>query len=393
MNRSILLSIISPVLVIGTLQAGGCLRRAPAPPPPGGTYLSESAGASFKQSVTLTGPEVAEGSHIARFNLQGSFRSKQKPETVYIAAGDQGLVVSHDEGKTWQQIATPLTSAVDVALLENGVLVATGTGPEGQGFILRSLDNGLSWQTVLTIPIPTDEGPFRIIGSRTIQAAIILTIELDPFDGNRLYAGSNLGGMLVGEQSGKVWRTIHTLTPERFDPSQSSSRSSVEKLVPSPHTRGEVVVITAENRLWRVTKDGQTKITIPVEQTEQEKKFFISKGDHEIKDVAFSRTNSNLLLAGVEGGVLLSRDAGSTWETLPVPVQSVITFNTIRASISPTNPNRFLVGINNVVYRSEDAGATWNTFSLGLPAHKITDILINPKNAAKVLLLTAPLEA
>lgn len=391
MKRSLLLSIVSPVLLIGTLQAGGCLKRTPAPPPAGGTYLSESAGASFEQAVRLEGEGVEEGSHIANFDLRGAFRSKRKPETLYIAAAEQGVVVSHNEGKAWQHIPTPLTSAEDVALLDNGVLVATGTGPEGQGFVLRSLDEGKSWQTVLTIPVPSDERPFRIIGNRNVQAAVILTIEVDPFDGNRLYAGSNLGGVLVGEQSAKVWKTIHTLTPERFDPSQSATKSSVEKLVPSPHARGEVVVITAEKKLWRVTAAGQTKITIPVEQTEQEKKFFISKGDYSVVDVNFSLTNPNLLFAGVEGGVLLSRDKGQSWQLLPVPVESVITFNSVQVTISPTNASRFLVGINSVIYRSEDGGASWNTFSLGLPAHKITSILINPINASKVLLITAPI--
>lgn len=393
MKRSQILSIISPVLLIGMVQAGGCLRRSVPPPPPGGTYLSESAGASFEQAVILEGPGTEEGANIARFSLQGAFRSKQKPEDIYIAAGDQGLVVSHTEGRTWREIPTPLSSAVDVAVLENGVLVATGTGPEGQGFIIRSLDEGLSWQTVLTIPIPTDERPFRIIGDRNVQATVILTIELDPFDGNRLYAGSNLGGILVGEQSAKVWRTIHSLTPERFDPSQSTTRSSVEKLIPSPHTRGEVLVITAEKKLWSVTAAGQTKVTIPVEQTEQEKKFFISKGDYAVLDAAFSLTNPGLLLAGAEGAIVVSRDRGQTWEVLPVPVEAVINFNSLRVAVSPTNPNRFLVGINNVVYRSEDAGATWNTFSLGLAGYEITNILINPVNASKVLVITAPVNA
>lgn len=393
MKRSLLLSVISPVLLIGTLQAGGCFRRTPAPPPPGGTYLSESAGASFEQAVTLEGEGVEEGSHTASFDLRGAFRSKQKPETVYIAAAEQGVVVSHNEGKTWQQIPTPLTSAEDVALLDNGVLVVTGTGPEGQGYVLRSLDEGKSWQTVLTIPVPSDERPFRIIGDRNVQAAVILTIEADPFDGNRLYAGSNLGGVLVGEQSAKVWKTIHTLTPERFDPSQSATRSSVTKLVPSPHVRGEVIIITAEKKMWRVTAAGQTKITVPVEQTEQEKKFFISKGDYSVLDMTFSLTNPSMLLVGAEGAVVLSRDQGQTWQVLPVPVQSVITFNSVRVTVSPTNANRFLVGINSVMYRSEDAGATWNAFSLGLPAHEIIDVLINPINASKVLLLTVPVNA
>lgn len=339
------------------------------------------------------GEGIEEGAHIARFDLRGAFRSKRKPETIYLAAGAQGLVVSHNEGRTWQVVLTPLTTAVDIAVLQNGVLVATGTGPEGQGFILRSLDEGKSWQTVLTIPVPEQQGPFRILGSNEVQGSVILTIEQDPFDGDRLYAGSNLGGVLVGEQSAKVWRTVHTLTPERFDPSQSAARSSVEKLAPSPHVRGEILIVTAENKLWRVTAEGQVKIAVPVEQTPQEARFFVSKGDHEVVDVAFSLTDPQVLLAGANDGVLVSRDAGTTWQELALPVESPIDFNSVRVAVSPTNTNRFLVAINGVIYRSEDAGTTWNTFSLGLIDHVVSDILINPVNAARVLVVTVPLNA
>ena len=388
-----LLTFFTPLVIIGILQTGGCLRRTPPPPPPGGTYLSKSAGASFEQSVILTGPDIVEGSHIAAFTLRGIHRPKHQPETIYIAADNQGLVVSRNGGESWEQITTPLTAAIDVVLLENGVLVATGSGPEGQGFVIRSPDDGLSWQTVLTVPVPVDQGPFQIIGNREVIASVILSIELDPFDGNRLYAGSNLGGVLVGEQSGKVWRTIHTLTPGRFDPSQNNTRSGVNVLVPSPHARGEILVITAENRLWRVNSSGQTEVTIPVEQTPAERQFFIAQGNHDVFAAAFSEQDENLLLAGIERGVAISRDGGVNWAELPVPVEAAVQFNSIRVAISPTNPNRFLVAINGVVYRSEDSGNTWNTFSLGLVSHIIAEISIHPANASRVLIVTRPVSA
>lgn len=340
----------------------------------------------------LTGEGVDEGEHIARFDLHGTHRPPHQPGTIYIAAGRQGLIVSNNEGITWQTIATPLTTTLDVALLANNTLVVTGTGPEGQGFLLRSPDGGQSWQTVLTVPVPVDAGPVKFVGGQTAVPSIVLTIEPDPFDANRLYAASNLGGILVGENSAKVWRTIHTLVPSRFNPSETQVRAGIKKLVPSPHKRGEVLVTNVEDKLWRVTEGNQSEIPVPVEQSEQEKKFFISKGNHSILDIAFAKTNPNLLLAGVDNAVVLSTDQGKTWQMLALPIESVIDFNTIRVAISPTNAKRFLVGVNGVVYRSEDSGATWNTFTLGLTEHAIVDILINPTNASKVLVVTRPIE-
>lgn len=376
------------LIMVPLIQAGGCFRREIAPPPPGGAYLSTSAGASFDQTVAIEG---SEGEHIASFSLQAAHRPAHIPNRVYIAAAESGYVVSENGGETWQHITTPLTSTLDVIELPNGAIVTSGVGPEGQGFVLRSLDGGASWETVLTVPVPEQRRRFQIVGRRRVVASIVLAIESDPFNRDRLYAGSNLGTIFLGEQSGKIWRTFNTLTSPGFQAVPDQQKLGVKKIVPSLHTRDEILVVTAEGILLRVREGQQSEIVIPKDLSSPVPKIIGPRQKRIVSDVLFVPGFPDALFAGVEDGAVISRNAGQTWEELSLPVETVEQFNSLVVAVSPTNISRLLIAVNDVVYRSEDGGKTWNTFTLSLPNYIISALLIDPTNASRVLAVTRPI--
>ncbi|MBI3256033.1 MAG: exo-alpha-sialidase [Candidatus Andersenbacteria bacterium] len=379
-------AIFLPVVSLMILQASGCTRAPGSPPPPGGVYLSQSAGASFYQSVDIAGQE---GGYIANFPLQQAFRSTIQPEVIYVAAGERGLIKSKDGGQTWEMIDSPLAQNRDVVQLENGTLALSGTDSEGQGFILRSLDDGKSWQSVLTIPIPKGSG-FNLFGSTSNTPSVLVALSIDPFNKNRIYAGSSLGTIFAGEQSAKVWRTLHTIKPTPFSPVQSQENSGVRQLTPSPHKNGEVLVITADRRLLRIQNTTEEEIVVPGIIGEPIPQFGGATSPRKVYSASYISGFPQGLIVGVENGVVATRDGGKTWIELKVPVDKTQKFASIVADVSPTNTNRILVAINSVVYRSEDGGATWNTYSLGVPEYIITQLMIDPSNASRVLLITAP---
>lgn len=372
MTQRPLLVMAAPVM-IAAAALGGCTPQSIPLAPPGGTYLSESAGASFDQRVNLEGEE---GTYIANLSVQAARRSANHPQTIYLAAGSAGVVVSVNGGETWKIISVPLTSTTDVVVLGNDTLVVVGTGPEGQGYILRSLDAGLSWQTVLTIPIPVVQQGFQFIKSQSAVAAIILSLELDPLDSDRVYAGSNLGSIFVGEQSAKVWRNYYSFNNGPLN-SLLNQQQSIRTIYASPHRAGLLYVLTADRSLWRVENGQQQKVMIPKGRT--------------VYSVSFILSAPEALFVGVEDGAVISRDGGATWKQLDLPVDTSTHFNSVVAVASPTNPARLLVGINSVIYRSEDGGATWSTFDFGLADRMIISVLIDPTNASRVLAVTTPI--
>ncbi len=374
--------IVLPVLVVGMLQLSGCTSRPVPLPPAGGTYFSASAGALFEQSVEIEGET---GAYIARYPLQRAHRPAFSPQKVLIAAGGQGIVVSDNSGDTWRVLATPLNFVHDVILLPNGVLVASGINADGQGFVVRSIDEAKSWEVVLTIPLPVDTRGFQIIRVQEAPDSRVVSIELDPFNPDRIYAGSSLGSIFVGEQSAKTWRVEHQLDTRNIF-TGSSAGLSIQDIIPSPHQAGELLLLTSARSVIRIVGDKQDELTIP-RDVKNPQPFSIT-GRKRIFDIMYIAGFPNALYAGVDDGAVISRDRGTTWEQLPLPVDAIKKFNTGAVAVSPTNATRMLVAINSIIYRSEDSGRTWNSFSLGLPEHGITALLIDPQNASRVLAVT-----
>ncbi|MBI1834081.1 MAG: hypothetical protein HYR90_04645 [Candidatus Andersenbacteria bacterium] len=380
-------SIITPVALVAAVGLSGCSKEVP-PPSAGGVYRSESAGALFEQSVQVT---TTEGEYIAQFPLQNIHRPAHDPQSIYIAAGEQGIVISHDDGVSWKIFPTPLTFATDVIALQSGVLVAAGRDAGGQGYVVRSLDEGKSWHAVFTVPTPVNEESFKLVGGNGQSASsVVLTLEPDPFNADRIYGGTSLGSLFIGEQAAKVWRTFYTVQPEGPAIAIGSKQMGIRTLVVSPHTPGELLVITESKRLLRITNNTQTAIEVPA-VIGIPKTPFLSGGERDVLDVSYIVGFPQALLVGVNDGAVVTRDGGQSWLQLSVPVEVAETFNSVVVRTSPTNANRIFVAINGVVYRSEDGGQAWNTFSLGLPNYAIHDISINPTNAAKALLVVHPL--
>jgi len=380
--------VVAPFLFLAVFQLAGCtnLNRS-GQFPPGGTYLSNSAGANFDQSVVLA--EDSEQS-IAPFPLRHAHRPTHNSNLIYIAAGEEGIVASEDGGRSWRVIATPLAQVIDVALLQNGTTVATGVDGDGRGFIIRRLSEDSPWEVVLTVPVPVDTKSFQIIKGETLSS-VVLTIAVDPFDLNRLYAGSNLGTILAGEQSAKTWRTIHSVESSRFDPSGTRQNLGIEDLLPSPHAPGEILLLTFDKTLYRLQNGAQTEIKVPLYINTAPPFGTGGTQTRKVLDANYIPSDPNVLLAATSEGIVITPDNGATWGVLSVPIETTQNrgFNSAVITTSPTNPSRILVAINSVLYRSEDAGASWNTFDFHLPSHIINAILIDPTNAANVLVVTS----
>lgn len=376
--------VISPFLVLLVLQIPGCtLGKGTTPPPPaGGTYRSSNAGATFEQSVAVSG---TEGAHVAGYPLGVIHRISETPSTIYIAAGNGGIIFSTDDGQTWQRVATPLQNTSDVLLLSNGTIVAAGVGADGQGYIIRSLDQGRIWDTVHTVPVPTKTGFIQRLVGGSAATSVITSLAVDPFEPDRVYAGTTLGSIFVGEQSAKVWRLLHALDASKLSGVQTgSAQMGIRTLYASPYAAGELILLTTENRVVRVWNDKQEHVRIPMRDELPTTSLF----DSGRRVLDFALIDRNTLLVGTGDGAVISRDNGKTWQSLDLPVETNTVFNSVTVAASPTNTQRLFVTINDVLYRSEDGGRNWNIHSLELLQLIISDFSIHPNNPSTILLTT-----
>lgn len=93
------------------------------------------------------------------------------------------------------------------------------------------------------------------------------------------------------------------------------------------------------------------------------------------------QTTSTIFVGTATSGVLVSRDAGQTWQQLPgVP-------NTSSVNIVVQDPQRpafIYVGTNQAFYMSHDGGEQWSRRGGNLPFGDFTSILVNPKNTNEI---------
>lgn len=376
-----------PLVLLVLLQLGGCTNGPTSRPPAGGVYRSESAGANFDQSVKIEGQDNA---NVSRFSMRRAYRLLKEPQKIYVTAGDRGLIFSDNNGRSWHLIAVPLAATLDIVALDNNLLVVSGTNKDGQGYILRSLDKGLSWETMLTVPVPVNTGRFEIIKAKAISA-VTISLERDPFNPTRIYAGTNLGTILAGEQSAKTWRTVYTVKGPFGSTTNANESLGIRKLIASPHQAGEMLLLTLNGKLIRLNGTKQT--TIEIQKNLGEKTIFdVADQGRWVLDVSYIRDFPNAVLAATREGAAITRDGGKTWIELKLPVTSTAPFNNAIAQVSPTNSKRMLIAFNEVLYRSEDGGVSWNIFNFGLPQHMIVELLIDPSNAANVLAILQPVK-
>lgn len=371
-----LLATALPVLLLATAQLGGCLRRSVPPPPPGGAYRSVSGGAQFEQSVSLLNADSEPIGNIAELSLHSIHRTIKNPDRLFVTAGTQGIYRSDDDGATWQSVPQPLSVVTAIVELESGVLLASGTSG-GEGIVIRSLDLGASWERVLTMPAlyRKKKALLEIIKPPPPPAVYVSSLQIDPFNPQRVYATTSTGEVLSGEESGKVWRTLIRVQSGLRDPITDRPIASIRKIFTSPHRADELLVVTTSGGLVLYQNGELRDIEIP---------------DGAVVDASYILQFPAALFVGTDRGAIISRDSGRSWEELDLPISGSAPVRSVVVRVSPTNPTRLLIAVDSIIYRSEDGGQTFNTLSLGLPGHLITDISIHPSNAAHVLLTTAP---
>lgn len=370
------LTIVLPLFFIGALQLVSCRPNEIPPAQPGGVYLSTSGGAAFNQSADIVDANDQLQGHIDTLSFSAIHRPAHQPTTIYLIAGGSGLFVSTNDGESWRPISTTLSRVTSFVHLPNDVWLVSGTSQKNEGIILRSLDAGQSWDKVLTIPAAIEEKGsfFQIIKPPPPPAIFVSNLVPDPFNGERVFATTSTGDVLTGEQSGKVWHATVRLQASRSNPYTGRSDAPIRKIVPSPHNRDELLLVGTDGNLTRANNEATVTISKPAGQ---------------VIDVTYVDQFPNALFISMSNGIFISRDYGENWVELNVPISKSQPIKTSVVRASPTNPDRLLVTVNSIIYRSEDGGQSWNALSLELPNHLITDISINPLNAARVLLTTS----
>jgi len=260
------------------------------------------------------------------------------PEVVY-AGTDMGLYRTDDRGGQWRRLETPMNGSMVWSLaidpVEPNVMFA-GTGTPSTPAIYRSTDQGKSWER-RAVAIAA-ECPNVGIPRPT-------AIAIDPLDHRHVWVGLEVDGVRHSADGGETWTTINGQIP-------NPDVHSVLVIAGPPKT----VFTVVNDDIWRSTDDGKTW------QPARAREVFpwhyprwIAVKPNDPKTVFLTLGDST---PGRVGTVMRSRDAGATWQSLPLPVQPNSAVWTV--GVSPSDPETvFAASRYGYLYRSDDGGDSW----------------------------------
>lgn len=195
-----------------------------------------------------------------------------------IAGTSQSVLFSDDDGSTWTPSTAGLPRAISIlslATASNGTVYAGGGEVSNPAFYLepriyRSTDNGVTWDTI------SNGAP---AGGGVIALAVNAAQHVFAASGNSLYRSTD---------QGMTWGNVETFPNE------------VLSLLP---LQGDTLLAgTYQDGAFRSTNNGQS--WTPANTLSSSSVY------------AFAQGSNGTIYAGVNGGLRVSFDRGSTWETV-----------------------------------------------------------------------------
>jgi photosystem II stability/assembly factor-like uncharacterized protein len=312
---------------------------------------------------------AATGESVARLSTENGAEwsvvfTPANPGRLYAGTFDRGLFRSLDAGSTWQPTGTgiPHQRVLSVAFAparnrDGSSAIYAGTEPSN---LYRSEDDGASWQeltSLTTLPsAPTWSFPPRPYTSH------VRWIATHPSDQEIIYAGIELGGVMVTRDGGLTWEdrkpgsyhdchalATHAAAPDRV---YEASGGGVSVSVDSGLTWNTVddglgerryvwglAVDAADPDLWYVSA-AHGPATAHRNNGQAQASLFRKRGSQPWQALtgglatplpympyalfAPSRQPGFIYAGFQHGEIWRSNDAGDSWEQLPVKLPSLL---------------------------------------------------------------------
>ncbi len=254
------------------------------------------------------------------------------PNAVYVQVGSTNLRVSHDRGRTWSLLGNPQLTQIRQIIVhpaDTSVILCAAF----DGGIRRSIDNGVTWFTVLP--------DFGIDGE---------SISYDPSHPDTMYAGNFFDGVVYRSSNrGLTWTQMGT------------SASFLCALAVRPDSGNILLAGTGDGRISKSTDGGATWRQVK------------EGGSQEIPRIVVSEANPMILYGtGYAGspastGIWKSTDGGENWflTSLHESVWAV--------DVDNTNADVVYAGTFDLtpaaIYKTTDAGNSWESVATGFPGN------------------------
>jgi photosystem II stability/assembly factor-like uncharacterized protein len=221
----------------------------------------------------------------------------ENPRLIYAGSEHSGLFFSTDGGANWSRANPNVPKLMLFSVLALPGTVMVGTIPSA---VYKK--NGAGWEELAGVRLGSQEATFPPspeLQSRTRYLAF------DPAAPSRLYAGIEVGGLLLSDDAGRNWRAANDgLT----DP-------DVHEVLPCEKNSQMVFAACGDKAFRSFDRAAHWEEITP--QSHDYGMSLAEDGDGAIYlGSAKGRPNTWLRESGADAAIFRSRDAGARWETV-----------------------------------------------------------------------------
>jgi photosystem II stability/assembly factor-like uncharacterized protein len=215
----------------------------------------------------------------------------QRPRAIFAGTRGSGLFESADGGLHWSRVQIGIPKSVAVTVLAiaadpqrpNTVYIAACRGADcgvgGPGSFLKTVDGGVTWQKITSMP------------------GWVQSLAIDPHAGSTIFAGTARGTVFRSKDAGRSWRQVATAPGVSLAKPDPFIAIAIDPLNPdniyaSSRTHG-ILKSTDGGTTWAAANAGLT--------------------DLRISALAVDPRNPQVLFSSTEGGVFRSSNGAHSW--------------------------------------------------------------------------------
>lgn len=199
-----------------------------------------------------------------------------------------------------------------------------------EGGIFKSENFGENWQQKVTVS-----------KKETLASHQILAMELDPFNPNIIYAGTE-NGLYRSDSGADSWELVQD---EKKNP---DARASILDIKISPQNSNLIYAAVYQGRFGRVLRS--TNSDSPWEQM-----YIVSKEGVSITAIEVDKKGQNIYIGTSEGGLLESADFGLSWKIIGW-------FNAAIKGVKINSEDGriiYVLALNKGIFKTSDQGVNW----------------------------------
>ena len=221
----------------------------------------------------------------------------ENPRLVYAGAEHSGLFFTTDGGEKWQRANPNVPKMMLFSVLALPGTVMVGTIPSA---VYKK--NGQGWEELEGVRAGSQGAnfpPSPELQSRTRYLAV------DPSSPSRLYAGIEVGGLLLSDDGGKSWQAAN----------EGLTDPDVHEILPAEKTTGLVFAACGDKAFRSFDRAAHWEAITPASHD-----YGMSLAEDGAGIIylgsAKGRPNTWLGESGADAAIFRSTDAGSGWETV-----------------------------------------------------------------------------